>query len=103
MCLLRALILVSIATLTFSTPASAADPPSRLTLDTAEYHLKNFQEQVSNAKGRPIKMSESGKEALKRIKSLMRSHPDHPRVIELFDQAKAALRLSKGKTFEITD
>ncbi|MBX2803638.1 MAG: hypothetical protein KTR31_38525, partial [Myxococcales bacterium] len=101
--MLRALALASAMMLALPTPASAADPPSRLTLDTAEYHLKNFQEQVSNAKGRPIKMTESGKEALKRIKSLMRSHPDHPRVIELFDQAKAALRLSKGKTFEITD
>jgi hypothetical protein len=98
LCLLVGLLCLS--PLVFGAPDDGA--PSKLGLSSAEHYLEKFEARVNRARGQPFQLGYEDKEALKKIRALKESWPDHPKVDELFARAKQALIASKGETFTIT-
>ncbi len=77
--------------------------PGKLELDGAEHRLKKFEQAVERARGKPFKLRYVEQEALRRIKALHKAYPNHPKVKDMVERARAALIASKGKNLEITE
>jgi hypothetical protein len=76
--------------------------PGQLELDTADHSLKAFEERVKLSEGKPIDPGSDGKDAMVRIKKLAEKFPNHPRVKDMVERMKVALKKSKGQTVDIT-
>ncbi|MCF0253136.1 MAG: hypothetical protein HUK26_02225 [Duodenibacillus sp.] len=68
----------------------------------AEAYLKEFEKEVARTQGGQKTAFRSQNEALSRVKELVESHPDDPRVRKLYDRAALAVKKSFGDFMEIT-
>jgi hypothetical protein len=97
------LLVVLLLALASAAWAGEAEGPSRQALDGANHYLKNFEDTVQRARGKPFKLNYTAQEALKRIKALHEQFPDHPQVKDMVERARKAYLASQGDTVEITE
>jgi hypothetical protein len=97
-------VLLAVVAFLLLAPALAAQEkePGKQELSGAEHYLALFERHVELAKGAPFDLTSDDKEALKRVRALKESFPDHPKVNDLFERVRAGLVASKGETFTIT-
>ena len=69
--------------------------------DFAEHYLSEYEKEVARAHGAKT-LYRYEREALTRIRDLMRKYPDNPRVKQLYDRARKAAMRSEGDYIEIT-
>ncbi len=69
--------------------------------DFAEHYLSDYEKEVARARGAKT-LYRNEREALTRIRDLMRKYPDNPRVKQLYDRARKAAMRSEGDYIEIT-
>ena len=97
-------IAIALAAL-ISLPALALTPEQATRLkreiDYADYHLKEFENEIAQARGGQKRIWRSKQEALSRVQNLYRSYPDDPDVQKLFERARIALMKSKGEYTEV--
>lgn len=67
----------------------------------AEYHLKEFENEVALQRGGDKKKYRAKQDALRRIRALKEQYPDNPRVEELFVRMRTALMKSRGDFTEV--
>lgn len=67
----------------------------------AEHFLSEYEKEVARAHGAKT-LYRYEREALTRIRDLMRKYPDNPRVRQLYDRARKAAMRSEGDYIEIT-
>lgn len=82
--------------------AAQDEGPARSALSAAERYVSEFEMKVKRADGAPFKPGHDAQEAMRRVAALRESHPDDPRVHDLFNRVRAALLASRGTVFEIT-
>ncbi len=69
--------------------------------DFAEHYLSEYEKEVARAHGAKT-LYRYEREALTRIRDLMRKYPDNSRVKQLYDRARKAAMRSEGDYIEIT-
>lgn len=92
------------APLLASAPAGAQEQqgPSRQALSAAEHYVEQLEQAVERNRGKPFEPRRYGEGAMTRVAALHKSYPDHPKVKELFERVRQALKASRGDVFEIT-
>jgi len=81
----------------------AQEGPSKLDLATAEYKLKGVERSAKLANGAPFSLGKDGTIALEKIAALYKAFPNDPKVMELFERARAVVKASKGAFIEISE
>ena len=67
----------------------------------ADYHLREFENEVARQRGGQKMVWRSKQDALMRVQALMQNYPDDPEVQKLFARARVALMKSKGEYTEV--
>ena len=69
----------------------------------AAHYVKEYEAEVARSRGGGGTMLYRNQtQALSRVRSLMERYPDDPRVQELYNRVRSALKRSKGDFIEIT-
>jgi hypothetical protein len=74
----------------------------RIEIDAANYLLVKFENYVGGLDGKEGTLTPDGKNALTKIATLKKQHPEDPRVLNLYERAQSAARLLRGDRIEIT-
>ncbi len=75
----------------------------RSELSFATHYVKEYEAEVTRSRGGGgTTLYRNQAPALSRVRSLMERYPDDPRVQELYDRVRSALKRSKGDYIEIT-
>lgn len=94
-------VLMTLLALSFGATAAPQKAPQK-DLGFADYYLKEFEAEVKRAGGNANTLFRNKNEALNRIQALMKSYPEDPAVLALYERARAALMMSKGNYQQIT-
>ncbi|MBP5211631.1 MAG: hypothetical protein J6Z30_02115 [Pyramidobacter sp.] len=88
-----------------SLPALALTPDQVMRMKReiaqADYHLKEFENEVARQRGGQKMTWRSKQDALLRVQTLKKNYPDEPEVEKLFQRARVALMKSKGEYTEV--
>ncbi len=88
-----------------SLPALALTPDQVMRMKReiaqADYHLKEFENEVARTRGGQKAVWRSKQDALLRVQTLKKNYPDDPDVEKLFQRARVALMKSKGEYTEV--
>jgi hypothetical protein len=88
-----------------SLPALALTPDQVMRMKReiaqADYHLKEFENEVARQRGGQKAVWRSKQDALLRVQTLKKNYPDDPDVEKLFQRARVALMKSKGEYTEV--
>jgi hypothetical protein len=99
-----AFALAGVLVLASAQPASTQAPggPGRQELSAAEYNVEQLEKHAERMAGKPFDPKRYGASAMDRVKALVEKYPDDPKVKELFERVRAAVKKSRGDVFEVT-
>lgn len=80
---------------------NAMDFTLKMRIDQANHYLIEFEKEVARERGGEKQVWRCKRDALDRVRALVKNHPNEPAVQALFDRAQKALMRSKGEISEV--